>query len=217
MNNVDVTDNYRGLSSIFSTLFTCILNARLQKEEQAGFRRGYSTIDNAFILNSFVQKYLDKRRKVYVAFADYRKVFDSVNRSVLWKILCKNGIIGKMLVTLFLGRVLYFSIPHWNEHRLSIILLQISELTGLTVGLHTGKFKVLVFRNGGYLAAREKWFINNTSLKVEVEYTYLGIVLSTRLRHTCTQNYLATRAKTVFIRIDRSLKNVPNISLNVFS
>ena len=61
MNNVDVTDNYRDicLSSIFSTLFTRILNARLQKEEQAGFRRGYSTIDNAFILKSFVQKYLD--------------------------------------------------------------------------------------------------------------------------------------------------------------
>ena len=60
--------------------------------------RGYSTIDNAFILNSFVQKYLGKRRKVYVAFIDYRKAFASVNRSVLWKILCKNSIIGKMLV-----------------------------------------------------------------------------------------------------------------------
>ena len=51
-------------------------------------------------LNSFVQKYLDKRRKVYVAFIDYRKAFDSVNGSVLWKILCKNGIIGKMFVIL---------------------------------------------------------------------------------------------------------------------
>ena len=47
-----------------------------------------------------MQKYLDKRRKVYVAFIDYRKALDSVNRSVLWKILCKNGIIGKMLFIL---------------------------------------------------------------------------------------------------------------------
>ena len=109
--SVNVTDNYRGicLSSISSKIFTRILNVRLQKwaddnklisGEQAGFRRGYSTIDNAFILNSFVQKYLDKRSKVYVAFIDYRKAFDSVNTSVLWKILCKNGIIGKMLVIL---------------------------------------------------------------------------------------------------------------------
>ena len=66
------------------------------------------------------------------------------------------------------------------------------------------------------MAAHEKWFINNTPSKIEVEDTYLGIAFSTRLRHTCTQNYLATRAKTAFIRIDRSLKNVPNIFLNVF-
>ena len=109
--SVDVTDNYRSicLSSIFSKIFTRILNVRLQKwaddnklisEEQAGSRLGYSTIDNAFILNSFVQKYLDKRRKVYVYFIAYRKTFDSVNRSVLWTILCKNDIIGKMLVIL---------------------------------------------------------------------------------------------------------------------
>ena len=51
-------------------------------EEQAGFRRGYSTIDNAFILNSIVQKYLDKRRKVCVSLIDFRKAFDSVDRSV---------------------------------------------------------------------------------------------------------------------------------------
>ena len=268
------------LSSIFSKIFTRILNVRLQKwaddnklksEEQAGLRRGYSTIDNAFIFNSFVQKYLDKRRKVYVAFIDYRKAFDSVNRSVLWKILCKNDIIGKMLVirqgiyedvrcnvrcdkgeTIFFqslsglkqGCILspllfsYLIQVVANEVRLRgghglqfhpdvsellillfaddivlisdnvqglqrkiIILLQISELLGLTV--HTGKSKVVVFRNGGHLAAHEKWFINNTPLKVEVEYTYLGIVFSTRLRHTCTQNYLATRAKTAFIRIDK--------------
>ena len=65
--SVNLTDIYSGicLSSIFSKIFTRILNVRLQKwtddnelisEEQAGFRRGYSTIDNAFILNSFVQK-----------------------------------------------------------------------------------------------------------------------------------------------------------------
>ena len=82
--------------------------------------------------------------------------------------------------------------------------------------VHTGESKVVVFRNGGHLAAHEKWCINNTPLKVEVEYTYLGIVFSTRLGHTCTQNYLATRAKTAFIRIDKSFKNVLNNSLNVF-
>ena len=257
--SVNVTDNYRGicLSSIFSKKFTRILNVRLQKwvddnklisEEQAGFHRGYSTVDNAFILNSFVQKYLGKRRKVYVAFIDYRKAFYSVNRSVLWKLLCKNGIIGKMLVIfqgiyedvrcnvrcdkgetdffqslsgleqgcilspllfsyliqvvanevrlkgghglqshpdvsellflLFTDAIVLISDTVQGLQRKIIILLQISELLGLNV--HTGKSKVVVFRNGGHLAAHEKWLINNTPLKVEVEYTYLGIVFSTR-------------------------------------
>ena len=108
--SVNVTDNYRSIC-LSSKIFTRTLNVniRLQKwandnkllsEEQAGSRLGYSTIDNAFILNSFVQKYLDKWRKVYVSFIDYRKAFDSVNISVLWTILFKNGIIGKMIVIL---------------------------------------------------------------------------------------------------------------------
>ena len=93
-------DNYRGISltSVFSKIFIGILNTRLKAwsdrnniitEEQAGFRKGYSTIDNAFILHSIIQKYLTKKRKLYVAFIDFRKAFDSVDRSKLWLILEK--------------------------------------------------------------------------------------------------------------------------------
>ena len=90
------------------------------------------------------------------------------------------------------------------------ILFQMSELLVLTVHRSIEKSKVVVvFRNSGHWAAHEKWFINNTPLKVEVEYTYLGIVFSMRLRKTRTQNYLATKAKTAFIRIGRSFKNIP--------
>ena len=67
-------DNYRGifLTSIFSKIFTGILNARFQawakthgviSDDQAGFRKGYSTIDNLFILHSVIQKYLYIQRK----------------------------------------------------------------------------------------------------------------------------------------------------------
>jgi len=103
-------DNYRGISltSVFSKIFIGILNTRLKAwsdrnniitEEQAGFRKGYSTIDNAFILHSIIQKYLTKKRKLYVAFIDFRKAFDSVDRSKLWLILEKNGVTGKILIT----------------------------------------------------------------------------------------------------------------------
>ena len=101
-------DNFRGISltSVFSKVFIGILNERLKvwsdthniiTEEQAGFRKGYSTIDNAFILQTLIQKYLTKKRKLYVAFIDFRKAFDSVDRCIMWQILQKNGITGEML------------------------------------------------------------------------------------------------------------------------
>ena len=66
-------------------------------EAQAGFRRGYLTVDNIFILQSVVQKYLSRKRgKFYCAFVDFSKAFDSVERKRLWYILLRGGIKGKM-------------------------------------------------------------------------------------------------------------------------
>ena len=58
-------------------------------EEQAGFRAGYSTLDHIFSLYAMVQKYLLKHTKLYVAFVDFKKAFDSVNRNALWSVLRK--------------------------------------------------------------------------------------------------------------------------------
>ena len=59
--DINNCDNYRGITllSCLGKLFTSILNARLTafaeaiglvKENQAGFRKGYSTIDHIFLL-----------------------------------------------------------------------------------------------------------------------------------------------------------------------
>lgn len=103
-------DNYRGISllSIISKVFTAVLNKRLyawaEKEEkiskeQAGFRKGYSTIDHIFTLVSIIKKKLNSRRggKVYAAFIDYRKAFDSVDRDKLWETLQKLETSSKMV------------------------------------------------------------------------------------------------------------------------
>lgn len=107
--DVDTPDNYRGISllSILGKVFATILNKRLSgwasennkiDEVQSGFRAGYSTIDNVFVLFSIVQKYLLKRSgKLYVCFVDFRKAFDCVNRAILWNTLRKAGVGGKML------------------------------------------------------------------------------------------------------------------------
>ena len=52
-------------------------------EEQAGFRKGYSTVDNIFVLHSIIQHYLQRKRKVYVAFVDFKKAFDTVSKEAL--------------------------------------------------------------------------------------------------------------------------------------
>ena len=103
-------NNYRGISllSVVRNKFTAILNKRLytwaeheQKisKEQAGFRKGYSTVDHIFTLTSVITKKLNSRRggKVYVAFVDYKKAFDTVNREALWDVLQKLKTSSKMI------------------------------------------------------------------------------------------------------------------------
>ena len=103
-------DNYRGISllRVVSKVFTAILNKRLytwaeheQKisKEQAGFRKGYSTAEHIFTLISMITKKLNSKRggKVYVAFVDYKKAFDTVNREALWDVLQKLKKSSKMI------------------------------------------------------------------------------------------------------------------------
>ena len=101
-------DNYRGITllSCVSKLFTSVINNRLNEyvesnrilgHEQVGFRRGYSTMDHIFTLHCIIVYYLNKRKRVYAAFLDYKKAFDLVDRRALWIKLVHNGIGGKLL------------------------------------------------------------------------------------------------------------------------
>jgi hypothetical protein len=65
-------------------------------ESQAGFRKGYSTIDNLFNLQSIIQKYLSvKRGRIYVFYVDFRKAFDSCPHHLILSCLRRNGVNGK--------------------------------------------------------------------------------------------------------------------------
>ena len=98
MNNAD---NYRGIAliDILSKVYINIITRRLTFytqayncicENQCGFREGYSTIDNAFVLYSIINKYLSmKGKSIYVAFIDFQKAFDSVDRCILYEVLHK--------------------------------------------------------------------------------------------------------------------------------
>ena len=101
-------DNYRGITllSCLGKLFTACLSARIADfmykdnkmgVEQAGFRPEYSTMDHVFTLHCIIEYYKQKNDRVYVAFVDYSKAFDLIDRSSLWLKLIQNGVKGKII------------------------------------------------------------------------------------------------------------------------
>ena len=101
-------NNYRGITilSCLGKLFTSIINTRLNKyanasnlinENQTGFRKDYSTLDHIFLLKSFIDIFVtNENQKLYCAFVDYKKAFDTVWRSALWHKLIQSGVTGKL-------------------------------------------------------------------------------------------------------------------------
>ena len=56
----------------------------------------YSTVDHIFTLLAIVQKLLSLNRKRYVAFVDCEKAFASIWNYLLWTIMKKIGVSGKL-------------------------------------------------------------------------------------------------------------------------
>ncbi len=101
-------NSYRPITilSCFGKLFTRILNNRLSKfidaygilhPNQAGFRKGFCTSDNIFVMQCLMQILKQTKRKLFTVFIDFTKAFDSVWRVGLWYKLLKNGIQGRFL------------------------------------------------------------------------------------------------------------------------
>ena len=102
-------DNYRGLAigSAFSKLFSIILLKRLEKyiheknllsPKQIGFIKGHGTYDHIFLLQTIIEKVVKKgKNKLYTAFTDFKKAYDTVNRDLLMKRLKSLGINGIFL------------------------------------------------------------------------------------------------------------------------
>ena len=106
----DINDpnNYRGITlvSCFAKLFTSVLNNRLKQwaiqydiitDAQFGFKSDHSTIDAIFILKHLIDIHIQSKEKLYCAFIDLKKAFDSVSRLGLWYKLIHSGVDGKML------------------------------------------------------------------------------------------------------------------------
>lgn len=110
--NTKNPENYRPITllSCFGKLFTAIINSRLQTfaqefdvigENQTGFRKNYSTMDNVFALHILFDLMSKTKRKLLCAFIDFQKAFDTVWRTGLWRKLIDSHIRGKCFNIIF--------------------------------------------------------------------------------------------------------------------
>ena len=86
-------------------VYSSILNRRLKMylesndilvNEQNGFRASRSCIDHIFVLITLIRNRKELGKETFLAFIDYKKAFDSVERNCLLYKLAKIGINGKM-------------------------------------------------------------------------------------------------------------------------
>ena len=99
--------NYRGISltSNLGKLFNKIIHARilnfvnvnsLISENQIGFKEKSRTADHIFTLKSIIDNYKTRKNKVFAAFIDLRKAFDTVWREGLFYMLLKHNFPSKI-------------------------------------------------------------------------------------------------------------------------
>ena len=111
--DLTLPENYRPITilSCMDKRFTAILNSRLNNyleendllnETQAGFRSSYSTADNIFVIHvhALIEYLRVRRLKLYCAFIDFQKAFDSVWRVGLWQKLINANVPGKILTVI---------------------------------------------------------------------------------------------------------------------
>ena len=64
----------------------------LLRRNQNGFRKGRSTTPQILALRRIIEELKISKKKAAIVFVDFKKAFDSVNRSIMFKILSNYGI-----------------------------------------------------------------------------------------------------------------------------
>ena len=94
------------------------------------------------------------------------------------------------------------------------IMARVSKELGLTINLD--KTKIMVFRAGGYLGQREKWWLDGKEIEVVNSYKYLGFTLTTKLSGDIALMDFVGRAKRKIMNIIRALKTVGQHEVDIF-
>ena len=83
--------SYELYASILRTRTNAITETMLS-EASNGFRKGRSCLDCIFTIAQLIEKRREYQLPTYIAFIDFEKAFDRVNRSKLWAVMARKGI-----------------------------------------------------------------------------------------------------------------------------
>lgn len=99
-------EGWRGVTllNVISKVFSRILLNRISgalagtiRKEQAGFRAGYSCIDNINTIRMIIEQSLEYNTPAQLLFIDYERAFDSVDRECIWVMLKNKGVPNKII------------------------------------------------------------------------------------------------------------------------
>jgi hypothetical protein len=136
--------NYRGITliNVIAKIFSLALRNRINKwceqskkfaDEQFGFRDNHSTTDCIFILHSIIQNVLANNKKMYCAFIDYEKAFDTVIHDALWVKLVQSGMSCKILKMI---KAIYLNVKSCVKDAANMCF---SEFFDVSLGLKQGE------------------------------------------------------------------------------
>ena len=132
-------ENWRGITllSVASKILTRTMLERMKKSldqvlrtNQAGFRARRSCSDHIITLRNIIEQSKEYNSKLYLTFIDFERAFDSLDRSVMWRILESYGLPKKFLKII---QTLYDGFAVNIEHN-----GQLSEPVEITAGVRQG-------------------------------------------------------------------------------
>ena len=206
------------LSDTSSKIYGMIINRRIQNwvdennitgEQQAGFKSGYSCADHCFTLMACVQKQFSRlnRRKLYAAFIDFEKCFDTINRNLSWPILIKNGVKGKLFLCI---KSMYNSVKArircgnilTDEVNCTLGVKQGDICSPVLFSLFINELALEVIRNGRHGITLDDFDLFILLLADDVLLSESVIGLQTQL------NSLARASNSLRLRVNMSKSNV---------
>ena len=94
-------DNYRPITllKILHTLFSRMVMSRIQgvlegaqSVDQAGFRAGFGIDDHLFTMTLLIERCAEFNVPLWACAIDFRKAFDTVEHSAVWKAMLDQGV-----------------------------------------------------------------------------------------------------------------------------